>query len=261
MRFWSLMIKKDDWILSFAEGLRSLKNGLNGTLRTVKKKMRSLPLEGNGEDLYILLNAPSLNTQDLSVLEGKNIMFVNRGFMHPMYERLHPKYHVFIDSKMLSGIWPVSWLEDIWKKSPNTKILLPLAWYNNPMFADYRNNNKIYWLNWRLPFYNLGVSGACFSFAIQQKFGHIYFAGFDATGIGHEMVKTANSHFYGNDQELADKSTKQFVIDLYMHSRHLHDLNRLADYCKTRNISIINITNGGLIDMFPRKMILPIINN
>ncbi len=255
------MIKKDDWILSFAEGLRSLKNVLNGTLQAVKKKMRSLPLEGNGEDLYILLNAPSLNTQDLSVLVGKNTMFVNRGFMHPLYERLQPKYHVFVDSKMLLGIWPVSWLEDIWKKSPNTKILLPLTWYKNPLFANYRNNDKVYWLNWQLPFYNLGVSGACFSFAIQQKFRHIYFAGFDATGIGHEMVKTANSHFYGNDKELEGKSTKQFVIDLYMHSRHLHDLNRLADYCKTRNISITNITNGGLLDMFPRKTILPVINN
>lgn len=74
------------------------------------------------------------------------------------------------------------------------------------------------------------------------------------------MVKTANSHFYGNDSELEGKSTKQFVIDLFMHSHHLHDLNRLADYCKKRNISIINITNGGLLDMFPRETILPIID-
>ena len=261
MGFWSLMIKKDDWILSFVENVRSFKNGLNGTLRSVKKKMCNLPAEGVGKDLYILLNAPSLNTQDLSVLVGKNTMFVNRGFMHPLYEKLQPKYHVFIDTKMLKGVWPVSWLEEIWRKSPNTKILLPIEWHLNPLFADYRDNEKIYWLNWNLPFYNLGVSGACFSFAIQQKFEHIYFAGFDATGIGHEMVKTANSHFYGNDRELEGKSTQQFVIDLYMHSRHLHDLNRLADYCKSRNIQIINITNGGLLDMFPRKELLPLLDD
>lgn len=249
---------KDDWILSFVEGLRTVKNNMNAQLRSIKKQMRHLPLEGINKDIYILLNAPSLNTQDLSVLEGKNTMFVNRGFMHPMYEKLSPKYHVFVDSKMLKGIWPVSWLDEIWNKSPNTKILLPIEWYDNPLFSKYRNDNRIYWLNWKLPFHNLGVSGACFSFAIQQKFKNIYFAGFDATGIGHEMVKTANSHFYGNDKELEGKSTKQFVIDLLMHSRHLHDLNRLADYCKKRNISIINITNGGLLDMFPRETILPL---
>ena len=261
MNFWSLMIKKDDLILSFVESLRSVKNDLNMSLHSVKKRMRDLPLEGRGKDLYILLNAPSLNTQNLAVLEGKNTMFVNRGFMHPLYEKLQPKYHVFIDTKMLQGVWPVSWLEEIWKKSPSTKILLPLAWYTNDKFIKYRDSKKIYWLNWNLPFYNLGVSGACFAFAIQQKFENIYFSGFDATGIAHEMVKTANSHFYGNDKELEGKSTKQFVIDLYMHSRHLHDLNRLADYCKKRKISLINITNGGLLDMFPRKDVLPIIES
>lgn len=259
MSFWSLMVKKDDWILSFVEEVRSFKNGLNGTLRSLRKRMRSLPLEGVGEDLYVLLNAPSLNTQDLSVLADKNTMFVNRGFMHPLYEKLQPKYHVFIDTKMLKGVWPVSWLEEIWKKSPNTKILLPIEWYLNPLFAEYRNNEKIYWLNWELPFHNLGVSGACFAFAIQQKFEQIFFAGFDANGIGYELVNAANSHFYGNDEELLGRTTEQFAIGLYMHSRHLHDLNRMSSYCKRHNINIINITNGGLLDMFPRKEILPLL--
>ena len=261
MDFWSLMIKKDDLILSFVEHLRTLKDNMSITTCKVRNHMRHLPLEGVGKDLYILLNAPSLNTQDISVLKDKNTMFVNRGFMHPLYAMLQPKYHVFVDSKMLKGIWPVNWIEQIWEKSPHTKILLPISWYTNGLFEKYRNNDKIYWLNWNLPFYNLGVSGACFSFAIQQKFEHIYFAGFDATGIGHEMVKTANSHFYGNDQELEGKSTKQFAIDLLMHSRHLHDLNRLADYCKERQISLINITNGGLLDMFPRKKVLPLLES
>ena len=39
-------------------------------------------------------------------------------------------------------------------------------------------------------FNNLGVSGSCFSFCNTTKnFEHIYFTGFDATGIGHEMIK------------------------------------------------------------------------
>lgn len=259
MGFWTLMIKKDDFILSFVENLRSLKNGMSCTLRTVKKKMRQQPLEGLGQDIYIILNAPSLNTQDLSVLMGKNTMFVNRGFKHPLYEKLQPKYHVFIDTKMKNGIWPINWIDEIWSKSPSTKILLPIAWYKEPLFSKFRDNNKVYWLNWHLPFYNLGVSGACFSFAIQQKFKHIYFTGFDANGIGYELIKADNSHFYGNDKELEGRSTEQFALGLYMHSRHLHDLNRLAKYCKSHDISIINMTNGGLLDMFPRKNILPLI--
>ena len=258
MDFWSLMIKKDDWIISFAEGLRSLKNKMDLSLSGVKNQMHALPLVGSGRDIYIILNAPSLKTQDLSVLKGECVMFVNRGFMHPLYEELQPAYHVFVDHKMINGVWPVSWLGEILKKSPHTKILMPLSWSQMKMFIPYKEH--IIWMTWSLPFHNLGVSGACFSFAIQQKFAHIYFTGFDATGIGHEMVKTADSHFYGNDKELENKPTTQFVIDLMMHSRHLHDLNRLADYCKKHKIELINITNGGLLDMFPRKSVLPVID-
>nr|WP_320039529.1 hypothetical protein [uncultured Bacteroides sp.] len=260
MGFFELMIKKDDYIISFAESIRAIKNGINPTIRRVDREMKKRPIEGKGHDLYILLNAPSLKTQDISVLKGKNTMFVNRGFMHPSYKDLQPKYHVFIDSKMLNGTWPVSWLEEIWTMSPNTTIILPISWYCNDIFSKYRNDKRIFWFKHSLPFYSLGVSGGCFSFAIQQKFEKIYFAGFDATGIGHEMVKTADSHFYGNDKELDNKSTTQFVIDLYMHSRHLHDLNRLAIYCRKKGIVMINMTNGGLLDMFPRdNSILPIL--
>lgn len=259
MDFWDLMIKKDDWILSTIENLRNFKVYVQPTKLRVRKAMRNLPKEGIGKDLFVVLNAPSLKTQDLSVLSGKTTMFVNRGFMHPLYKDLQPAYHVFVDPKMIKGVWPVEWLGEIHTLSPKTKILLPLAWYDNPMFKPY--HEFIYWLNWRLPFYNLGVSGECFSFAIQQQFETIYFTGFDATGIGYELINSSESHFYGNDQELQGKKTTQFVVDLLMHSRHLHDLNRLSSYCEKRDIRLVNITNGGLLDMFKREEILPIIKS
>jgi len=258
MDFWNLMIKKDDWILSIVEGIRSFYIGLNPSINRLKREMRTLPKEGVGKDLYIILNAPSLKSQDLSALKGKTTMFVNRGFMHPKYKELAPAYHVFVDPKMIKGVWPVTWLDEIHQISPSTKILLPISWSKNPIFTPYKE--YIYWLNWNLPFHNLAVPGSCFAFAIQQEFEHIYFTGFDANGIGYEMVQAADSHFYGNDKELEGKSTKQFAVDLLMHSRHFHDLNRFSKYCKKRNIKIINLTNGGLLDMFPRETILPIID-
>ena len=259
MNFWELMIKKDDIILSFIEGIRKLIYATDRQIQKARKEMAKRPIEGIGKELYLLLNAPSSKTQDISVLKGKNTMFVNRGFMHPLYKELQPQYHVFVDSKMLKGIWPISWLDEIWNMSPNTTIILPISWYTHPLFKNYQNNKQIYWLTYSLPFYNLGVSGSCFSFAIQQKFKKIYFTGFDATGIGHEMIKTADSHFYGNDKELENKTTSQFVIDLLMHSRHLHDLNRLAAWSEKKSYKLINITNGGLLDMFPREEILPLL--
>lgn len=246
-------------ILSFVEGVRALFKGSNSDIRKVKKLMASKQNQGNGGEVYILLNAPSLKTQDISVLKEKTTIFVNRGFMHPLYKEMQPKYHVFVDPKMIKGVWPVSWLDEIWALSPNTTILLPASWHANPLFAKYKDDSRIYWMTEKLPFYNMGVSGSCFAFAIHQNFKKIYFSGFDANGIGYEMIKSADSHFYGNDKELEGKSSKQFVIDLLMHSRHLHDMNRFADYAKKNHIEIINMTNGGLLDMFPRENILPLL--
>lgn len=258
MNFWNLMIRKDDYIVSLAMFIRGLKYKLKPSYVKMKH-MATYPPEGEGKDLYIILNAPSLMSQDLSVLKGKTLMFVNRGFTHPLYMELSPKYHVFVDPKLVKGIWPVEWLAEIHEKSPKTTILLPIEWANLDLFKPYHGFIK--WLTWQLPFYNLAVAGCCISYGIQQKYDRIYFTGFDANGIGYELVRSANSHFYGNDKELEGKSTEQFSIDLYMHSRHFHDLNRLALFCKKKGIKVINITNGGLLDMFPREKILPVINN
>lgn len=85
MNFWELMIKKDDIILSFIEGIRKLIYATDRQIQKARKEMAKRPIEGIGKELYLLLNAPSLKTQDISVLKGKNTMFVNRGFMLLLY--------------------------------------------------------------------------------------------------------------------------------------------------------------------------------
>ena len=90
MNFWELMIKKDDIILSFIEGIRKLIYATDRQIQKARKEMAKRPIEGIGKELYLLLNAPSLKTQDISVLKGKNTMFVNRGFMHPLYKITTP---------------------------------------------------------------------------------------------------------------------------------------------------------------------------
>ncbi len=257
MDFWRLMRKKDDLIVGMAEKLRSFKSSLNPSLWSTRTAMRKIKPEGLGKDIYVFLNGPSLSIQDISVVKGEDCMFVNRGFMHPMYTEMQPKYHVFVDPKMIKGIWPVTWIGDILDKSPSTTIVMPINWSKNPMFEPYKNH--IYWMYQKPKYNNLGVSGACFTFAIHQQYKRIYFTGYEATGNAHEMLKTANSHFYGNDEELEGKSTDQISIDLLMFSRRLHDLNRLSDYCRKHQIELINLTHGGLLDMFPREEKFPLL--
>lgn len=249
---WRFMFWKDDVILGALESVRSLKHKLTPSLISAKKEMRAIPKIGIGKDLYLILNGPSLNRQDISVLKGKTLMFVNRGFKHKEYKNLQPAFHAFIDSKMRDGIWPTEWIEEIWDMSPNTMILLPISWHNNERFSKYKDDKRVYWLNWNVPFHSLGVAGACFSFAIQQRFNRLYFTGFDANGIACEMLEMSDSHFYGEDEELKGRNSLQFALGLYMHGRHLRDWFRMGRYCEEKGLKVYNFSGGGLIDSFPR---------
>jgi hypothetical protein len=210
---------------------------------------------GVNRNIYIILNGPSLKQQDLNTLKGKPLMFVNRGFKHPLYKELQPEFHAFVDPKMLKGVWSVTWLDEIVEMVPNITFILPISWAFADKFQPYiKKGYSFYWININTPCSCLGVSGFCFQFAIQQQFQHIYFTGFEANGIAYELIQ-ASSHFYGTNDENLKKTTKNYEIDLLMHSRHIHDLNKFAAKCKKEGISIINLTEGGILDMFPRQNI------
>lgn len=249
---WRFMFWKDDVILGTLSSILSIKNTFNSTLIVLKRRMKKKPKEGKGQSIYIILNGPSLKKQDISVLKGLNIIFVNRGFLHEEYAMLQPKYHVFEDSKLLNGEWPTEWFEEIWKLSPKTIIVLPCAWYTNSRFEKYHKCDKIFWLPWYVPFHSLGVAGSCFSLAILKKYSKAYFTGFDANAPAFEMLQMSESHFYGEDEELKGRNSLQFALSLYMHGRHLRDWHRMGDYVKTTETEFLNMTEGGMIDSFPR---------
>lgn len=260
MDFGTLMIRKDDFIFSAGIYLKKILVFFDIRLWHVRRKMHTLVKEGQGESLYIILNGPSLKKQDLTVLEGKRTVFVNRGFMHSDYELLKPEYHVFVDKKMISGVWPLEWIDTIFKMSPQTKIVFPIEWYTIPKFNKYHNDDRFIWLPWHVPFKSLGVSGSCFSLGVFLKYSNIYFTGFDANGIAYEMLNKSDSHFYGEDPELKGRNAEGFSLALYLHSRQLHDLTRLSSYLAKKKIRVFNMTEGGMLDMFERVNMLPLVS-
>lgn len=251
MNFWQLMIKKDNLIIDVIGKVLTIRSRFNFKEQKLLISTKpDIPL-GKGKDLYLILNGPSLKKQDLALLKGKTLMFVNRGFKHPLYKLLKPDFHVFVDNKLLSGEWDMVWLDEIVRLNPNITFLMPVSWAFHDKVKPYiKKGYNFQWLASGSKVLCLGVSGACFKFAIAQQFKTIYFTGFDANGIAYELIKSSNSHFYGVSEDNNTKSTKNYVMDLYMHSRHLSDLRSFAQKCKKRNINIINLTDGGLLDMF-----------
>lgn len=260
MDFWNIMTTKDDYLCSFVNCMIKLKNKFNfrqtRLLNEVKRKY-----DFGKDDLFIVLNGPSINKQDFELFRNKQTMFVNRGFKHPKYKEIAPKFHVFVDRKMLTGEWPVSWLDEIVEMNPNVIFVMPITWAFNKIFKPYIDKGyNFYWISFDTPASCLGVAGYCFKFALAHKFRKIYFTGFDATGLASEVLHTT-SHFYGKNEENDLKTTLDFKRDFYMFSRHLSDLNALAKKVKKEGRHIINITDGGLLDMFPRANFDDVLKN
>lgn len=257
MSFWNLMLKKDDLLIKLFRKLYDFVQNFNFS----RNKNVNESLKKNDfsklESLYIILNGPSLKKQNLLNLQGENIVFVNRGYKHEHYKILQPKFHVFVDPKMLSGEWSISWVYEIIEMVPNIIFLMPAKWIKEPKIKKLIEDSKvnIIWLSHKVfsPFSCLGVSGAAIEFAIYLHIKNIYFTGFDANGLAHELINSSNSHFYGVNDENNTKTCKNYVQDLYMFSRFLNELIDLAKKAKKKGVNVINLTDGGVLDMFERK--------
>ncbi|MGY6648124.1 hypothetical protein [Wenyingzhuangia sp. IMCC45574] len=253
MNFWQLMVRKDDFICSIANSMVKTIKLFNKQERKAINTNKDISSICKGKNVLIVLNSPSVKEQDLNKFEGWNTIFVNRGFKHPLYKKLRPKFHFFIDPKMISGEWSVEWLDEILQMVPDITFVMPASWANHPKFKDHIDKGtSIYWVALQSPFSCVGVGGFCIEFAIKQCFKNIYFTGFEATGIAHEIINST-SHFYGVNDENNLKTSSNYIIDLLMHSRHLNDLHKISKKAKKENISIINLTKGGVLDMFYRE--------
>lgn len=246
------MTKKDDLLCVMINAVVKIISSININRTMLLKKSRESISVDKNKRLFIILNGPSVKKQDLSLLKGEECMFVNRGFLHPQYSIIKPKYHVFVDKKMLTGEWDVHWLDEIVDINPEVIFIMPVSWSQKSKFREFINKGyNFYWIPFNTPASCLGVSGYCFDFAIKWRIRNVYFVGFDATGLANEILKTS-SHFYGTNEENEKKSTKDYIQDFYMFSRHLSDLHKIAAYAKRHNVNLVNATEGGLLDMFDR---------
>ena len=263
MNFWSAMVVKDDYILSFVDFCLSIKSRLlSASKKEYRKKTNELLTKNRSDagEIYVILNGPSLATQDLNVLKGKDLIFVNRGFMHPLYEFLAPKYHVFVDSKMIKGIWDIHWIDSILEKVPDITFVMPIRWASLDLFQPYiKRNVPIIWMDSGY-IRGTGVSGTCFDLGLLLGYKKIYFTGFDANGFVLDLINQS-SHFYEKIDDGELQSAEDIMRGYYMNARQIRELILYSIKAKKKGVEIINITNGVLLTMFRRENLLPIIAN
>lgn len=203
--------------------------------------------------MFLALNGPSIKTQPLERVAGNGIdcVFVNQGFKLSQYKLLHPRYHIFIDTKLLKGIWDINWLDEILEMVPDITFVMPTSWARHPVLQPYiKRGIRILW--WDAPRSSHGVSGYTFQLAWALGYKRIYFSGYEQTATPAYILKQA-SHFYGNDPDVETHDALYIMKDLYMNARHLYQAFKSEEYAKKHGYELINLTDGGIMDMFERK--------
>ena len=255
---WKWMVTKDDFLLSLIEILGSVR-GLYG-LRSYRWRkigadiIASRRADAAGKDVVIVLNGPSIKKQPLERLQGMDLVFVNQGFRHPAYKLLKPKYHVFIDSKMIHGTWDIGWLDEIRDMVPEITFVMPADWARLPLLQPYIEKNfSIIWTGGCIGgMRGLGVSGECFNLVQRLGYKRVFFTGFEATSFAASLLKES-SHFYGNDTDEESMTASDIMKGYYMNARQIRELILVAETFVKNHVEAYNLTEGGLLNMFTRK--------
>ena len=255
---WKWLVTKDDFLLSLIEVVGSAR-GLYGLRSRRWRKIGDDIIASRrgaaaGNEVMIVLNGPSIKKQPLERLQGMDLVFVNQGFRHPAYKMLKPKYHVFIDSKMIHGVWDIRWLDEIHDAVPGITFVLPAEWARLSLLQPYiEKNYSIIWTGGCIGgMRGLGVSGECFNLVHRLGYKKIYFTGFEATSFAASLLKE-NSHFYGNDTDEASMTASDIMKGYYMNARQIRELILVAENFMKNHVEVYNLTDGGLLNMFTRK--------
>ncbi|MCK9368650.1 DUF115 domain-containing protein [Candidatus Dojkabacteria bacterium] len=261
---------------------RKLLNKYKGLL----EKNLDLKNKYKGKRCFILGNGPSLKNQNQSGLQKEIVFTVNWMMKSPLYEQLKPKFHVIVDSESFkfdvtsddgkelvneyrklntkefkpTCIFSVKNLQNIKKfgldKFLDIRYVLPALTMNE----DFKKEINMCGL---IPSGQNVIHTAIYC-AIYMGFTEIYLLGCDMTGFMQylETDRTIENNEYGHvykysenykkfQEKLKTTRDNEFMITAY--SKTFQIFKAIRKYADSRSIKIINLTKGGILDVFPKQ--------
>jgi hypothetical protein len=248
--------------------------------------VRNSALKGRHRDrqrCFVIGNGPSLRKQDLRQLRGEVVFVCNFFNLHPEYQEISPRYYCFADpNSFFPGTFNEhleidrsSWFADICAKGPEAEFLVPVT----AMPAIERNNwfagRCIWYIAHRTPSRLLGfaesdlrrpiawgmgtIAAIAIPAAIYMGFSKIYLLGCDCNwwveNLANEDFDAEYKHFYERipfsprETTLRDFGLERVFQDI---ANHFKSLRLLGEHALSMGVNIINATEGGILDVFPR---------
>lgn len=243
-----------------------------------------------GKRCFILGNGPSLNKQDLSVLDGEIVFTVNQVLRNKQYRHFKSDFHFWMDNNFF--------VFD--KQNPEDEELLELmkrTANQSGVKCFYPYNQRRYLLNNDIP-----IDNAYFLFPIlkmhrkfKQKpriekyvpgFGtvvlyaiyvaiymgvsEIYLLGCDETGIESTInaVLKVNNNTYSYDVSENEKLRMEKMVErssmlqyAYSYYGAIKGFDNIYKYCFKRNVKLINLSAQSVLDMIPSESFEEVFQN
>jgi hypothetical protein len=242
--------------------------------RKILAKNRSIAGSFAGEDCFILATGPSIAKQNLSLLKNRLCISVSNFFVHPDFNVLKPIFHCIAPYHLpiTEAAWQ-DWMRDLRSHIDNdTSVVFGLSDFqrSDKFFEDcqryylYFGASENYisknGLNLTRPLLSpRSVSIHAIQLAMGLGFSRIFLIGLDHDYISHHGD---SRHFYDEAQDAKVRGgysewDKSLVNDigvgfesLAILWRQYRFLRKMAEY---QHVEIINLTDGGLLDVFERR--------
>lgn len=251
-------------------------------LQEPNKKFKNIH---EGQICFILGSGPSIKSQDLTKLSNQIVMTQNHFHAHKDIKIINPQYHVIVpkyQKREYDNDWR-DWISSMVKRLPKDCLLF--AGSNTKYLIDEYDE-----LKGRTYYIRTGLNAIymrkavvditrnimkvptalteCLTIALFMGFEKIYLLGFDLNQIVIQQENgRENLRFYGlspitnNVAEVQiEKKAGASGGDWFWMWEIWVQLNLLNNYAIKNNIQIVNLTRGGLLNVFPRKDYEDVIN-
>ena len=253
------------------KALYSLYNALSEMIFQTSFEAKKI-LKGNSvfegrhskERCFIFGNGPSLNgltNGDIEKLKNETVIAVNSFYKSDLAEIIHPKYYALVDDLYFRK-WSDTF--DKVKKRFHKKPPVFIADYRAKKSIDAleKDNDAIYIYSKKYAttkmsenikeniYAPMNVVSVSILAAMYMGFKEIYLLGCDYNAF----CTQGKGHFYDDKEETSELSYDlAFYLKYYWITTEFHYL--IFKLAKKKGIKVINLTEGSLLDAYPRKSI------
>ena len=215
----------------------------------------------NGERCFILGTGPSLNdlkAHELDVLRGEVIFGVNSLYKSKIVSSINPSYYALMDNLYWEQ-WNQTFKEVLEKYKEKPPIFITDIRAKKILDDLQKNIPSIYIFSKKYPVSkmsekideNIYAAMNVISFsiltAIYMGFKEIYLLGCDYSAF----CTAGKGHCYDDKSEISQSNYNlAFYLKFYWITTEFHYL--IAKLAKEKNVKVINLTPGSLLDAYPR---------